>query len=113
MISQEMITSDAQKEFATTDYESEKILLANQAMQIGVEWMQIQLKFEAPNMTKHEKRRARRAQRNALATHIRESLQQSDNLHAVGFLIPAFILLVIIETVISWVVWQLLNKYFS
>jgi len=113
MITQEMITSDAQKEFATTDYESEKILLANQAMQIGVEWMQNQVKSEDPNMTKHEKRRARRAQRNALVAHIREGLQQSDNPHAVGFLIPAFILVIILETVISWVVWQLLNKYFS
>lgn len=113
MITQEMITSDTQNEFGGSEHANEKILLANQAMSIGVEWMQNQAKCEDPNMSRGDKRRLRRSQKAALRQHIEESLKQSSNPKAVGFIIPAIILSLIFESVISWVVWHILEKYFG
>jgi len=111
VITQQMVISDAQKEFAGQEHEQEKVTLANRAVQIGLEWMQVQAKSESPNMTRGEKRRLRRQQRAALRQHIEDGLKVNDN--AVVCIIPAFILLIIFESIVSWAVWQLLNKYFA
>ena len=115
MLTQEMITSQysdpAEQSAAATAYS------------LGLEWVEQQPKSWCVSKDKHSRRDARRADRQrkreqakAMYDHIyaRMVLSESDvtaeGYHVVGF---GFIVMAILSALISWVVQQILNHYWS
>ncbi len=107
MITQQ-IRDDIIREHSVGEYATERQTLAEQAMTIGLTWANEQPKgFNEGSLSRAEVRQKRRQNRKLLRQHIEDNMPEP-----VGFIIPSFVLISILSSIISWVVSKILNEYF-